>query len=162
MGSWLTALIVREDEDPGPLGVPCVRLRQGLSLIPVVRAGEEEQVASTLDGRFAYLSAETERLAERLSETRVVAYVETETFGGPGLQAAVVWRRSEVVVGPLFTRDPEEVEEEGYEPVPRDRGAVNCVLRHMGVSASGYHDEYAAAGLDTFRTTEDWARAATG
>jgi hypothetical protein len=101
--------------------------------------------------------AELERLTS--SEASVFAesslagplgYVETEYFGGTGSQAAVLWERGRVTLGPLRF---ETIWDESTQAV-RELGtpAINAVLAKLGVSKRPGEDEFDALGLGRLRS----------
>ena len=83
-------------------------------------------------------------------------YVAAETFGGLGTQEAMGWRDCEVAYGPSGSCDVTADLADGYRVVPHAGSAINMGLRFMGIVAAGSFDEFAAAGLDTHRFTDDW------
>jgi hypothetical protein len=96
------------------------------------------------------------RLAQRLSQERWMLYVAAETFGGLGTQEAMGWRNCEIVYGPSGSCDVTADLEDGYRVVQGAGTAINVGLRFMGIVAADRFDEFAAAGLDTHRFTDDW------
>ena len=96
------------------------------------------------------------RLAQRLSRDRWMLYVAAETFGGLGTQEAMGWRNCEVAYGPSGSCDVEADLAGGYRVVQGAGSAINVGLRFMGIVAAGSFDEFAAAGLNTHRFTDDW------
>jgi hypothetical protein len=85
-----------------------------------------------------------------------VAYVYEESFGGPVLQEAVGWRDGAVVFGPRFTSDAAENDRFQIVHDPRQR-AINEARRWLGVDKGRAVDQFAAAGLDHYRHTTEWA-----
>lgn len=95
---------------------------------------------------FTYLSAALEDALLQAAGSARLAYIETNYFGGAGMQAAAVYQdgqtllRSATATGPrLSGRD----------------SPVNGALRALGVSPSPGRDEFEAAGLDRFRSLDD-------
>lgn len=76
----------------------------------------------------------------QVADGDLFAYIETDYFGGQGMQAAGAWRGSDTVV----------------EPRSAAIGPINDVLRAMGVAASSRVDEFDAVGLSRHRHMEDW------
>jgi hypothetical protein len=91
-------------------------------------------------GEFWKLSPSGALWIEDLSAAGRVAYVETEYFGGVGTQAAAVWENGRTILGPKQA----------------DIGPINDALRLLGVACTQTQDEFAVAGLDRHRETEDW------
>jgi hypothetical protein len=75
----------------------------------------------------------------RLSQRGRIAYVEAESFGGEGTQAAVVWDQGKMILPPIVE--------------PR---AINRALRELGVRVSTSTDEFDALQLGAHRDIEDW------
>lgn len=154
MGHSLEAVIATEPvlrELAGPIKeAHIVPLGQHLSLLPmtdeffdaITSAG-----APRLDGFWKAPAGFGSALAA-CSATGPVAYVETEFFGGLGTQSAQVWDGGKVVLGPLRLAEG--------DPFPVDGSPISRALRHLGVTRSGYDDEFAAVGLDRHRETEAW------
>jgi hypothetical protein len=64
---------------------------------------------------FRKLTGHLARLAAERSKAAPLLYVEAETFGGPGSQAAIAWRDGRQSWGPVLTQDPGEGrDEEGF------------------------------------------------
>ena len=125
-----------------PAGAVPLAAGTGLALVP-------------LPGEIPEHVEEPEQ-ARRLSAHGTVAYVHSEFFGGEGFQAAVAWRDGRVVWGPVYTATSGGVAEEPYAVVADADLAINRLLRWLGVRPAAGGDEFAAAGLDRFRWTEEW------
>src|SRR5262245_50335609 len=89
---------------------------------------------------FERLSAPVEFVAKSLSRDEAVAYVETEYFGGTGVQAAIVWKAGEVVSSDKSA----------------DVGPINNALASLGADRRGHRDEFDALGLGQFRSNSAW------
>ena len=123
----------------------CVELAQGVVLLPLlnelleaIEKGEPSEALSP----FYYLTDHLEAQVLQLIGNEAVGYLEAEYFGGQGEQAAVLWQggRRQGAWGP-------------------DYGALNTVLRSLGVSAArANEDEFEAVGLGRYRHTDDWVR----
>jgi hypothetical protein len=85
---------------------------------------------------FWKLSSSGSLWMEVISAAGLAAYVETDYFGGMGSQAAAVWEAGRVVLGP----------HQGQV------GPINDALRFLGVARTQALDEFAAAGLDRYRS----------
>ncbi|MFC0527178.1 hypothetical protein [Phytohabitans kaempferiae] len=149
------------------------RVRAALPLAPLVPETElallplsDEIVASVMttavDGvlvaGFYNLTSGVAEWARQLSLQGVVAYLHAEFFGGDGSHAAVAWRGGAVAWGPLFTATSADEAEARYTVVSnRIDMAINVLLRWLGVRRMGEIDEFAAAGLNRCRWTEEWA-----
>ena len=75
----------------------------------------------------------------------MIAYVETEYFGGAGNQAAVVYQNGQIVTGPT-TGDSGS----------RSEWPINAAMRSLGVKRGDYVDEFAAIGFGLVRKNEDF------
>jgi hypothetical protein len=164
MAAVLEGLVLRPWDGVGePIAAAGVKLvplsADKLVFVPITNQ-IYDQVAGVADGGEPVLGfyALTSGLAEwirSLSHGGVVAYVHMEFFGGTGFHAAVAWRDGAVCWGPLFTQSVEGEAEDHYEVVPDDL-AINQVLRWFGVARGDAVDEFAAAGLGRYRSTEEW------
>ncbi len=135
-------------------GERVIPLTGGFGFLPLVERLKEPADPGPfpdlrLRGRFAAWAAEQSR---RLP----LAYIETEYWAGRGTQGAVVWRDGEVVLGPVVTGN--EVPD---PPAPSDR-AINQAARLLGVKSGQASDEFAALGLERYRSNHDWLTATGG
>lgn len=79
------------------------------------------------------------------------AYIETAYFGGIGTQTSAIWEDGAQIEGPMISYD-------GVEPTTESRhftvvdGAVNHVLKHLGVHRSEDMDEFDSVGLGQYRS----------
>jgi hypothetical protein len=134
----------------GSIGTELVPLPQGFVLAPLVAASDKDPV-----GLFYRLTDDLARQLAVLSAAGPLAYLEAEFFGGAGTQSAIAWQDGKVIFGPLHTQS-QDGEEVGYVTPGRGDMAINQVLRVLGVTAQGVHDEFAALGLGRFRDTAEW------
>ncbi|HEV7689848.1 MAG TPA: hypothetical protein VGO52_03455 [Hyphomonadaceae bacterium] len=84
-----------------------------------------------------------EALAEASSPGAMLAYVETEYFGGTGSQSAVAFVDGRQVFAPARSKGA--------------GGPINGALRAIGVQRMGSDDEFDTIGLGARRTMEDYA-----
>lgn len=165
MAGTVQALLLKSSaQDPGRAALPTAPLTagSGLVLLPLT----EEIVASLMpsaavsppvDG-FYDLTSGVAEWARRHSVHGDVAYLHSEFFGGSGFHAAVAWRDEEVAWGPFFTATSAGEAEDHYVTVVDRRDmAANVMLRWLGVQQADQIDEFAAAGLNQCRWTEEWA-----
>ena len=89
---------------------------------------------------FYKLSSALAKFGAGCSTRGAVAYVETDYWGGEGVQSALLWERGEVA----------------YGPAEASLGPINEVLRRLGVERGAHHDEFDAVGLGHYRDNEDW------
>jgi hypothetical protein len=99
------------------------------------------------ENEFERLSAAVEFVAKELSLEGEVAYIETEYWGGPGMQAAIVWKGGEVVLS-LSAKAPKV-------------GPINKALAVLGVDLRGRLDEFDTLGLGRYRSSHAWFHEAT-
>lgn len=137
-------------------------LAQGFALLLLSDEFYDELAATLTDpgqnNRKPYpeidgLSVSLADLGRRLSLQALIAYVETDYTGGVGKQAALVWERGAVVLGPLVT---ETWAGSPREAMPFAAGAINQALRRLGVRADAPQDEFDTVGLGRRRSVEDW------
>lgn len=98
-----------------------------------------EEMANTKDtlndDRFLLLtSAIQEQILQPYSKNGMLAYLETDYFGGVGTQAGVLFENGERIEGPS---DKE--------------GIINQILRKMGVCIEPGKDEFDSVGLGNYR-----------
>jgi hypothetical protein len=123
-----------------------VPLRQGFRIVPNTNGAFDalrERFPSLSDPavpEFWKLSGPLMHVVELLSAHGVIAYIETEYFGGSGHQAAAVWESGRL-------RMP---------PTRANIGPINSALRLMGVTVGDAHDEFQAIGLDAERSNDSW------
>jgi len=84
-----------------------------------------------------------EALAEATSPGAVLAYVETEYFGGTGGQSAVAFAAGRQVFAPARSKGAS--------------GPINSALRAIGVERTGSQDEFDTIGLGARRTMDDYS-----
>jgi hypothetical protein len=95
------------------------------------------------DDEMTYLSAALKEALRNLTEHSVMAYIETEYFGGQGDQAAVVYYRGECVYGPHRA------------PI----GPISEALGLLGVVTNASdHDAFETAGLCRHRSNGGWIK----
>ncbi|MEB3042561.1 hypothetical protein [Rhizobium mulingense] len=94
---------------------------------------------------FRSLSAALEQPLATAYGHGLLAYIETEYFGGAGSQAAAAFADGDMIFSAAKpdTRDPIG---------PDD--PINPALRRLGVEATGHVDAFAALGLGRFRSLE--------
>lgn len=122
-----------------------VALDHGVALLPMTdELFARLSVGAPSDEPFETFNASVlARLREHLP---AFGYIETEYWGGTGVQRAGAWAADDVLVAPV----------EG----PAD--AVNAVLRWLGVRAGDARDEWDAVGLVRFRGMDDLEAATRG
>lgn len=121
-----------------------LRLSQGFVLMPISESlfdelGDVAPPDAVGDG-FTRLSQGVVQLARELSTLGPVAYVETDYFGGVGVQSAAAWMNGE----------------EAMPPTSHASDVINAALQTIGVRRDASMDEFDAAGLGRFRSNERW------
>jgi hypothetical protein len=120
-----------------------VTLTQGLAMAPIVY----EDYSQNSVEPFWNLTKDLFELGFKLSAIGSIGYFEIETFGGPGERAAVLWKNGQIVFGPVFAEDSSSVDASDVS---------NSLFSLLGVQKAGFHDEFDALGLGSYRSNEDW------
>ncbi|MEZ5955214.1 MAG: hypothetical protein R3C13_13030 [Hyphomonas sp.] len=123
---------------------PHFALRENFGFLPLDDENLDDVVGldtgNTLGG-FKYLTQNLVDLLREASRSAAFAYIETNYFGGVGVQGAAVFREGEIV----------------YGPVCAERGTINGALVLLGVPVQpGTSDAFAAIGLDRLRYNDDY------
>ena len=151
MAYWLEAFIF-PDENLACLFMPLahahrIRMPQHLCLLPIIKEFRDEIAEhypanqTVTYKEMDLLSGSVIELAKAISRIVPVAYIEATYTGGYGGQESIVWKDSEVVLGPLTVQD-----------------SINRALRFLGVSKGEAADEFEAIGLHLHRWTRDWLK----
>lgn len=112
--------------------------------------GDQISAEELVPTNFQCLRAAWAESAKSASLRSVIAYCETEYFGGNGGQSAVVYENGAAVFGP--TSD---------EAGPQNEWPINKALRCLGVSNGDCDDEFAAIGFQSVRSNEDFLNVTT-
>lgn len=138
---------------PIPLRVPLCFLPIGWEQRPWLLAlsggAQDEKTFRLPDAHpgFEHLTTGLMHLLEGSSQRGDVAYIETDYFGGPGDQGAVLYRAGSAL----------------YGPERADIGPISEVLKLMGVQkGDSDFDEFDTAGLGRYRENADWIKAHSG
>ena len=137
-------------KDVSGLQYPRITLPQGYCLIsnPMSRM---EQHQSSVEEPFDRLNREMKRQLKLVSNVTPAAYIETEYFGGVGLQAAQVWDGGKPTHPPQITDDGEGLT--AKQKVFQVSGkAINEALKRIGVIAEAGLDEFDTLDLATMRS----------
>ncbi|MCI4650265.1 hypothetical protein [Phaeodactylibacter sp.] len=130
--------------------LPNVKLAEGYHLI-ALSSPEQDNAPEAPIPPFEALSKATTSVIRRLSMLGKCAYIETAYFGGIGTQTSAIWEDGAQIEGPMISYD-------GVEPTTESRhftvvdGAVNHVLKHLGVHRSEDMDEFDSVGLGQYRS----------
>ncbi|MEM8582857.1 MAG: hypothetical protein AAGF87_01245 [Bacteroidota bacterium] len=132
----------------------------GLSILPI----EELDVsASFVDADDLLMNTELKGLSgitskqlsvlKSFSNKGLIAYLETEYFGGTGCQASLLLGQGDILEGPYFTETIWDEELGLFHIRPPGEKAINRVLKSMGVVKNvDMDDEFEALGLIRFRS----------
>jgi len=91
------------------------------------------------DDDFMLLTNGFRSLLRTLSNGGLLAYVETEYFGGVGGQGALVCREGNEIMPPTWQKS----------------GTINDALKLIGLKRGSYTDEFVAVGLGLVRRNDD-------
>ncbi|HHV30301.1 MAG TPA: hypothetical protein GXX73_12065 [Clostridium sp.] len=135
-----------------------IDLSQGFSLVFLTDElydGIEELVNSKLDVDYSeffyYLSPSIYEVLVQESREGMIAYIETDYFGGVGRQSAILFENSKVKIEPLKTESFWDEKTYSYYRKPEGEKAINLVLKELGVYKQKEKDEFDSVGLGNFR-----------
>lgn len=135
-------------------------LSQGFSLIPMIAQFFDDvnelnniRESDSFD-EFEFLSSSVEELLKSKSHNSKVAYIETEYFGGTGVQSSILFEDQKIKIGPLRTETIWDERSNSYQQIPEGKGAINQILEQLGVSTLNKNDEFDSLGLGNFRSNE--------
>ncbi|WP_420387023.1 hypothetical protein [Roseivirga sp.] len=136
-------------------------LSQGFSLIPMTTNFFDDindlvniRKVDSFD-EFKFLSSSVEELLMHKSHNSRVAYIETDYWGGAGVQTGILFENQKMKMGPLKTEIVWIERDNSYQQIPQGKTAVNRILEQLGVSRIGEKDEFDSLGLGNFRSNED-------
>lgn len=149
MGYYLKAIICRDKMSREIIEeyntARRIKLENDIFLIPFTDEFYDEfnqfMVLEAFD-KFIFLN---ERMYHYLSNKSIqepIAYIETDYFGGNGVQSAMMFDKEKIIYDIRH-------EHKGY-------GAINLVLKELGIVKALGKDEWDTANLFKHRNTEDW------
>lgn len=147
MGHYISGIVTKRDllqSFAKAKGLhPVSDLINGLGFLPL--SGEHLDflfpTQGSFDGAMIYLSESLKTTLAELSLEGPVAYIETEYFGGEGVQGATVYDLGKCVFGPITN---------AVSPISE-------AMHLMGVSKEiTHHDIFETAGFCRHRNNEDW------
>jgi len=103
---------------------------------------------------YEELTKETRKTIKELSFKGKCAYIETDYFGGPGVQISEAWHNGERIIGPLISFD-------GIENPKIPSGAtlvkdsINETLKTIGVYRHNGKDEFDSVRLGWYRSNDE-------
>jgi hypothetical protein len=107
---------------------------------------------------FVWFSEAHQEVLEQASSRTQLAYLETDYFGGLGMQCAVLFEKGKLTLGPLKTETLWDEQLQQYRSVPEGERAINAVLQAMGVWKGKMLDEFDALELGKYRNNEVFFR----
>jgi hypothetical protein len=145
----------------GPLGDTTVGsekavvlpLTQGFGFMPVMQA-PPDSAGPWPFAVFERLTLTWTSWAAEQSQLFPLAYIETDYFGGLGMQAAIAWQAGRIKFGPEQSKS--EWVNGQFSSTPLLDSAINHSLRLIGVVRGTHIDEFEALGLGQYRSDEDW------
>lgn len=133
-------------------------LKQGFALVPLTKDLFDD-ITELVDNKqetqyvqFNYLNSSINELLKSESHKGALAYLETEYFGGSGVQVAILYKNQQINLGPLKTERVWNQKLMSYETIPQGKNAINKVLEEMGVSKIGGKDEFDSVELGFYRS----------
>jgi hypothetical protein len=131
--------------------LPRLDRNNGFSIFPVSAELIDQRIApdstpTSTGDEFQLLTAAFQRQLCLMSLKGILAYVETEYFGGWGGQGALVYKNGEEVMSPEWA----------------ESGTINGALKLIGVPRSLLADRFSAISLDKVRSNDDLLDLITG
>lgn len=136
-------------------------LPQGFAMIPITMKFYDDinELANNQKPKpykeFDMLSSSVEEFIRVKSHQRIIAYIETDYFGGAGAQSAILFENQQVKIGPLRTKTNWDAESQSYKDTPEGYGAINEVLKELGVYKLKDKDEFDSINLGHYRSNEE-------
>ena len=119
-----------------------IMLKQGIGIIPLSRDLYDEinnfESSDEVES-FIYLNSNIQTRILELIKTGVIAYIEADYSGSIGEQQAILWNDGTKIMH--------------YK---NRLGAINSILKRLGVSASNGMDEFDTVDLGRNRSVDDW------
>lgn len=103
---------------------------------------------------FHLLSKSIEVALKEASRSGKVGYIETDYFGGSGIQSAIAYEGGEVLKGPQLTRTAWDDKRMEYVDIPEGERAINDMLHSLGLAKRDDIDAFEVLGLMRFRSNE--------
>jgi len=133
------------------------RLEQGFSMIKM-----EDQLIDDISELanlpqnnivegFEFLTLSLESILKQKAIGAEIAYIETEYFGGSGVQAAILYKNGAPATEPLRTVDSWDNDSQSLIQEPSGERAINIVLNLLGVRKEKDCDEFGSIKLGWHR-----------
>lgn len=168
MAYTLQAIIARSDAMAGLSDdkLSTVPLAQGFALWPI---GATAQKHFGIE-EFPLINAKTSPapveipagILQLASRTQRCAYVEARMEIGPGHQAHVYFEKGTPIGGVTVGPDAVNAALRKLGLVVIGKSRLSDLLRRLGLQSGTFIDEFEAAGLGRFRSTEDWLSRSEG
>ncbi len=122
-----------------------IDLPQNMGLVPLTDELNDELVdkPNTPYKEFEFLNESVIEVLLDVSSLGKVGFIETEYFGGEGVQSSIVCEKGKVIYGPQISNN------DNLNP-------INDALKILGVYVSKQQDEFDEIGLGRNRSTEKW------
>ncbi|MVO08338.1 hypothetical protein GOQ30_04060 [Flavobacterium sp. TP390] len=103
---------------------------------------------------FQELTSEIKQVIKELSFKGKCIYIETDYFGGPGYQMAIIWENGKAISDPFISYDKIE-----NPKIPEKAklviNAINIGLHSIGIYTHENKDEFDTVRLGDYRSYED-------
>jgi len=135
-------------------------LKQGFSLIPMTRdlfdditeLGSLKTTASPKTNGAIYHWLQSEADLQQGS----LAFIETDYFGGLGIQSAILFECKQPHIGPVTTESRWNDSLSALEQFPTGKGAINQILQKLGVvHKPAKQDEFDSLELGYYRGNDN-------
>jgi hypothetical protein len=104
---------------------------------------------------FELLSKSIEYILKEESYNGMIGYIETEYFGGNGVQSAILYYKGKILTEPIITRTNWDNNRLMYVDTPDKERAINHILYTMGIKKRSDMDAFDYVGLGNYRSNKD-------
>ncbi len=130
-----------------------ITLNQGFSMVFLSCNFHEELLREykgelVCDNLFVNFDSAVKSLLEKYSSGGMLAYMETDYFGGVGSQTAILYENGRLRISPIQTNDFTLWTKD-------DNRAINIILKELGVKKEDDFDEFDSVGLNGYRRMSD-------
>ncbi len=102
---------------------------------------------------YEEFTLKTKKIIKELSFYGKCAYIETDYFGGVGIQISEIWENGVRINKPLISYDG--VEKQELEDVIVVENSINETLKNIGIKRHKGKDEFDTVRLGNYRSNED-------
>jgi len=137
-----------------------IDLKDGISVIPlteelIIELNDDQHIKNKLaHEEFEKLYGAVDSLLREHSHKQIIGYIETEYFGGSGIQNAISYLNGKILKGPLQTETKWDEISGKYIDVPSGERAINAVLKDMGIKNTKNLDSFDQIGLGRYRSND--------